>query len=213
MKLHYLEKVKSTQIYAKEYLNNNEDSDICFYTYNQTSGLGSQNNTWEGENGNLFFSFIICIKDLPKDLPLQSASIYFAYILKELLTEQGSSLILKWPNDFYLQQKIGGLITNKINDKLICGIGLNIVKTKSYSEVLDIDINKKELLKLYFNKLELYPSWKQIFSKYKLEFHLNKKYFTKINNEKLSMKDATLNEDGSLNINNKKVYSLRWLKL
>jgi BirA family biotin operon repressor/biotin-[acetyl-CoA-carboxylase] ligase len=211
MKLKYLKEVDSTQTYIKEYIKqNNEISNICFYTYNQTSGLGSQNNIWEGEKGNLFFSFSVFLENLPVDLPLQSASIYFSYILKEVLAELGSNVILKWPNDFYIDtNKIGGVITNKINKRLICGIGLNLNKTLSFDGKLDIYIDKELLLKKYFDKLENYISWKQIFSKYKLEFHHNKLFYTNINNVKISLENAILNDDGSLTINNKKVYSLR----
>ena len=211
MKIIYLKKVDSTQKYLKEYLVNNDNiSDICFYSYCQTEGKGSQNNTWEGTNGNLFFSFVVSLDSLPLDLPLQSCSIYFAYLLKDILSNQGSNIVLKWPNDFYINKnKIGGVITNKYKNYLLCGIGLNIIETKSFAGCLDIDINKEELLKQYFIKLKVYPTWKQIFSKYKLEFHQNKIYFTNINNKKISLENAFLNDDGSLNINNKKVYSLR----
>jgi len=211
MKLIYLEQINSTQSHAKEQLKCNENvTNICFYTYNQLMGLGSQNNKWEGETGNLFFSFIISKDDLPVDLPLQSISIYFAYIFKECLSSLGSKVFLKWPNDLYLNSnKIAGLITNKYNNKIICGIGLNINKTKTFTGSLDININKEDLLKQYFKQLKKYPSWKQIFSKYKLEFHVNKKYYTNINNKKVSLENAILNADGSLTINNKKVYSLR----
>jgi BirA family biotin operon repressor/biotin-[acetyl-CoA-carboxylase] ligase len=211
MKLVYLEKVPSTHIYLKEYLkifvNKNN---ICFYTFNQTDGLGSQHNKWQGEDGDLFFSFKIDLDDLPNDLPLQSASLYFSYILCEILQIKFSNVYLKWPNDFYINDnKIGGTITNKTNNSLLCGIGLNIINNNKLYGILDIDINKQDLLKKYFNKLEEYPSWKQIFSKYKLEFHRSKNYYVNINISKISLKEAKLNDDGSLNINNKKVYSLR----
>ena len=211
MKLKYLKQVDSTQTYIKNYLLNNKDeNNICFYTYEQTSGLGSQNNTWEGQKGNLFFSFCVPIDKLPNDLPLQSASIYFSYILKNVLSNNKSKVFLKWPNDFYINNnKIGGVITNKNKNLLICGIGLNIEKTNNFDGYLDIPIGKEELLKQYFYDLEYYLPWKQIFSKFKLEFHHNKSYFTNINNKKVSLKDVSLNDDGSLSINEKKVYSLR----
>ena len=50
----------------------------------------------------IFFSFAIKIDELPTDLKLESASIYFAYLLKETLYELGSCVWLKWPNDFYI---------------------------------------------------------------------------------------------------------------
>jgi BirA family biotin operon repressor/biotin-[acetyl-CoA-carboxylase] ligase len=43
----------------------------------QSDGVGSRGNFWEGEEGNLFFSFCVEVKHLPKDLKLESISIYF----------------------------------------------------------------------------------------------------------------------------------------
>jgi BirA family biotin operon repressor/biotin-[acetyl-CoA-carboxylase] ligase len=211
MKLKYFKTLDSTHIHLKEYINNNAPSEhICFFTYNQTNGIGSRNNIWVGKDGNLFFSFFINLSQLPKDLPMQSISIYFSYIFKEILEKYDSNVVLKWPNDFYINDnKIGGTITNKHKEYLLCGIGLNLVENKIFKGYLDIKISKKKLLEEYFLYLEKYPTWKQIFSKYKLEFHINKKYFTNINSELVSLNDASLNDDGTLTINEKKVFSLR----
>jgi BirA family biotin operon repressor/biotin-[acetyl-CoA-carboxylase] ligase len=211
MDIQYIKKVDSTHKYLKNYIKTNKPKkSICFYTFCQTDGIGSRNNEWVGQDGNLFFSFLILQKDLPYDLPLQSCSIYFSFILKEILSQAGSNIKLKWPNDFYIDDnKIGGTITNKIENYLICGIGLNIIPTKIFKAILDIDISKEKILEQYFFYLTKYPLWKQIFSKYKLEFHHNKKYFTHINGKKVSLEDAILNDDGTLTINNKKVFSLR----
>lgn len=212
MKLLYIKKLDSTHIYIKEYVLKNQIKDnICIYSNNQENGIASRNNKWIGEEGNLFFSFIIIKKYLPIDLPLQSASIYFSYILKMTLKQLGSSAILKWPNDFYIKNdKIGGTITNMTQEYLLCGIGINLKSNTSFNGYLDIDIiNSEFLLKKYFSNLEKYPSWKQIFSNYKIEFYKNKKYFTNINNELTSLDDVIINDDGSLQINYKKVFSLR----
>ncbi len=212
MKLLYIKKLDSTHIYIKEYVLKNQIKDnICIYSNNQENGIASRNNKWIGEEGNLFFSFIIIKKYLPIDLPLQSASIYFSYILKMTLKQLGSNAILKWPNDFYIKNdKIGGTITNMTQEYLLCGIGINLKSNTSFNGYLDIDIiNSEFLLKKYFSNLEKYPSWKQIFSNYKIEFYKNKKYFTNINNELTSLDDVIINDDGSLQINYKKVFSLR----
>jgi len=211
MKLIYLNKVDSTHTYLKEYIkNNNIKESICFYTFNQTNGLGSRNNKWQGEEGNLFFSFAILQNNLPIDLPIQSASIYFSHILKDTLAKNKSNLFLKWPNDFYIEEnKIGGTITNKIQDYFLCGIGLNLKKTNHFDGYLDIDIKPEYLLEIYFDTLETYPSWKQIFSKFKLEFHNSKNFMVSTNDKKVSLENAILNDDGSLNINDEKVFSLR----
>jgi BirA family biotin operon repressor/biotin-[acetyl-CoA-carboxylase] ligase len=158
----------------------------------------------------LFFSFVLEKKNLPKDLQLQSASIYFSFILKKVLSSLGSSLWLKWPNDFYIDdKKIGGTITTATKDLVLCGIGLNLIEVSSDFGKLDINIDIKETLENYFKKLEFEQSWKQIFSEYKIEFKKSENFTATINNNKISLKKAILNEDGSIEINNTRVFSLR----
>jgi len=207
----WLDVVDSTQKYLKEVISKKElDTPVAVVAELQTDGIGSRDNRWESQKGNLFLSFAIDKKELPSDLPISSASIYFSYILKETLAQMGSAVWIKWPNDFYLhEKKVGGMITTLCGDVLICGVGLNIVASpKSFSR-LDIIPDKKELLERYFTNLEKKVLWKQVFSKYKLEFYKNQSFFTHINNQRVSLRDAILCEDGSLEINGERIYSLR----
>ncbi len=211
MKTLYLKSVDSTQNYLKDLLKN-ENLELPFAVISevQTNGIGSRDNLWSGLDGNLFLSFAISLEQLPKDLKIESCSIYFAYLLKETLSELNSSVWLKWPNDFYIDKlKIGGMITNLAGDNLICGVGLNLVDSPKEFTKLDIEISKETLLNNYFNKISERAMWKQIFSKYKLEFNHNKNFFTHINNKKISLEDAELYSDGSIIINNERIYSLR----
>ena len=206
-----LEEVDSTQKYLREYINKNGYTELTVVmTSNQTNGIGSRGNSWDGKKGNLFFSFVIGKNDLPSDLPLQSASIYFSYILKIILKENKSKVWLKWPNDFYMNnKKIGGTITSVNKDLVFCGIGLNLEKVSDEFGNLDIDIDNKKVIKLYFEKITNYPLWKDIFSQYKVEFQLSKKFQTTFQNQKTSLSKAILNEDGSIDVDGEKVYSLR----
>jgi BirA family biotin operon repressor/biotin-[acetyl-CoA-carboxylase] ligase len=211
LQINYLDKVDSTQKYLKKLLLDKKVySPYAVVSDIQTDGVGSRDNNWIGQRGNLFLSFSFYLKDMPKDLKLESASIYFSYILKYTLSEFGSKVWMKWPNDFYVQDsKIGGVITNVVQDSIVCGIGLNLVKSPKEFDILDIKISREKLLEKYFENLEKKISWKQVFSKYKLEFHLNQKYFTNIKDKKVSLKDAILEEDGTIVINNERIYSLR----
>lgn len=211
MKLIILEQVNSTHTYLKEYIKEHGYEELtCVMTDLQTNGIGSRGNSWTGVKGNLFFSFVISKNELPKDLQLQSASIYFSYILKDLLAKQNSKLWLKWPNDFYMDdKKIGGTITTATKDLLYCGIGLNLKNVSEDFGKLDISINKEEFLKTYFQTLKKEITWKQIFNYFKIEFQISKKYKATIDNKKVSLKNAILNDDGSIEIDNKKVFSLR----
>lgn len=211
MKIIKLNEVSSTHTYLKEYIQNNTYTEaICICTDYQTNGIGSRGNSWSGIKGNLFFSFVLSKKDLPNDLPIQSASIYFSYILKKVLEENSSNVWLKWPNDFYINdKKIGGTITTISKDLIYCGIGLNLISVNDDYGKLDIQINSNDILKSYFNKLERKDSWKQIFKYFKIEFEHSRKFKATVDNEKISLQNAILNSDGSIEVNNKKVFSLR----
>ncbi|QKF82712.1 biotin--[acetyl-CoA-carboxylase] ligase [Halarcobacter ebronensis] len=211
MKIIFLDEVTSTHTYLKELISSQGYSyPICITSKVQTDGIGSRGNSWVGKEGNLFFSFVMKKDELPKDLELQSASIFFSYILKLYLSSKGSNLWLKWPNDFYMgDKKIGGTITTVTKDLIYCGIGLNLVDVSDEYGKLDIKIDPKECLENYFDSLKKDLSWKDIFSLFKIEFQSSRKFTATINNEKVLLDNAILLEDGSIEINNVRVYSLR----
>lgn len=207
----YFDELKSTQNYLVEHIANKKLSPpIAIITKRQTNGIGSRDNSWEGGDGNLFFSFALNLDDLPQDLPLSSASIYFSFIMKEVLKDYTDDIWLKWPNDlYYFKYKIGGTITKKIDNILVCGMGINLKKNSNSFKALNINIEADFLLQRYLGELEIYPNWKQVFSKYSIEFDKNKRVSAHILGEYKSLENAVLSEDGSLIINNKRVYSLR----
>jgi len=207
----YFNRLPSTQTYLLEEIRNQTSTPpIAVISREQTAGVGSRDNLWEGGEGNLFFSVAIPMESLPKDLPLSSASIYFSFIMKDLLMGYTEDIWLKWPNDlYYKKSKIGGTITKKIDNILVCGMGINLQKNRNSFEALNLEIDADTLLKEYLSKLEVYPSWKQIFSQYRIEFDRSKDFFTHINREYKSLENAILSEDGSLIIDNKRVYSIR----
>ena len=211
MKTLYFETLPSTQLYLKELLKSTKPSlPLAIVCEIQTQGVGSRNNSWVSQKGNLFLSFALPLNNLPQDLKLASASIYFAYLLKETLEDLGSKVFLKWPNDLYLnEEKIGGMITNIVNDVIVCGVGLNLTKSSDGFACLDLELDKNIILKSYFKKIEKKLSWKQVFSKYKINFCTNQNFFTHIKGIKVSLNEAVLQNDGSLNINGERIYSLR----
>lgn len=211
MELIYLESVDSTHEYLKNFVKENKDCNkLCIYTNYQTNGVGSRGNSWIGKRGNLFFSFVLDKKFLPNDLLIQSASIYFSYILKIVLKNHGSNVWIKWPNDFYLDNsKIGGTITTLSNNLLYCGIGLNLMDVSEEFKGLDIKIDSKKLLIEYFEIINKRVEWKDILKEYMIEFQESQKLFATVDGKKISLSNAILNNDGSINLNGKKVYSLR----
>ena len=211
MTIEFVESCDSTQTQIISNLKNGIIAPpYCLVANSQNAGLGSRGNAWESVSGNLYFSFCVSQNALPSDLPINSASIYFAFLMKEYLANLGSKIWLKWPNDFYLsEKKIGGVITTKIKNVFVCGMGLNLAHAPEFAGILDIKVERNSLIYGFFEILEKKPSWKQIFSKFLLEFPLSQKFGTHSGSEEISLKNAVLCDDGSVIINNKKVYSLR----
>ena len=211
MEILYFNTLPSTQKYLlKELKEGTIQAPIAVISSEQSSGLGSRDNSWSGGEGNFFASIAVDLDMLPEDLPLGSASIYFSFIMKQTLESLGEDIWLKWPNDFYLNdEKVGGTITKKVNNTLVCGIGINLKNSQNGYRALQCDISPQQLLENYLLALEKFPKWKQVFSEYEIEFRLSRKFSVHIENYKKSLADATLCEDGSLIIEGKRVFSLR----
>lgn len=211
MEIRYFNTLPSTQKYLLEQLEEGKiQVPVAVISSEQSSGLGSRDNSWSGGEGNFFASIAVDLDMLPQDLPLGSASIYFSFIMKQTLEALGENIWLKWPNDFYLNdEKVGGTITRKVNNTLVCGIGINLKNSQNGYRALQCDISPEILLKNYLFALEKFPKWKQVFSEYEIEFRLSRKFSVHIENYKKSLADATLCEDGSLIIEGKRVFSLR----
>ncbi len=211
MEIIYCKSIGSTHKFLiKELKSGKINAPKCIVADEQTDGIGSRDNKWISEKGNLFLSLCVNLKQLPKDLPLQSSSIYFAYIFKEILAEESSKIWVKWPNDFYIKnKKTGGVITYVLTDVIVCSIGLNIVHSPEDYGKLDIIADKEILVKKFIKKIKKFISWKKVFSKYRIEFQKSRNFYIHDKDELLSLKSAKLNIDGSISINNKKVYNLR----
>ena len=210
MKILTFESLPSTHLFLSEKIKTGElKAPILVVAHQQNSGIGSRGNVWSAVKEGLYFSFAITEGELPNDLAIESVSIYFGYLFKEVLAELGSQVFLKWPNDLYLgEKKIGGILCTKISQNILVGIGLNLVVEDSAFGALDISVSKEQILFLFIEKIKIY-TWKQIFSKYKLEFPRNFSHGFHYKGRLMGMDQAILCEDGAVLIGNEKIYSLR----
>lgn len=211
MQIVCIESIDSTHLFLCEQIRNAKIvENFAIYALEQTNGIGSRGNSWQSLKGNLHLSFCVKEKDLPKDLPLASASIYFAYLFKEILESYGSKIWLKWSNDLYLDdKKVGGIISTKISDFIIGGVGLNLKFAPKNATLCDIELPLKNLVEEFLQKLEKKILWKHIFRKYMLEFEKSRKFSVHHEGRLFSLKNASLYEDGSILLDNKRIYSLR----
>ena len=214
LEIYYHDSLPSTHRFLEEGLRTKKlTPPLAIIANSQTEGIGSRGNAWTGLEGNLFLSFCLSKEALPSDLPLASTSIYFSFIMIEVFKELGSKTWLKWPNDFYLgDKKLGGTITTVISDKFIlCSMGINLKNAPKDFEIIDINIEKHLLIEKYFLKLKQVIFWKDVFRQYEIEFEKSRCFFytDRASGKKISLKNATLLEDGSIMIENKRIYSLR----
>lgn len=207
MKILHFKELSSTQTYLLDALKNNlVASPICVVANRQTAGIGSRGNVWREVDEALTFSFALPISSLPMDLPLQSASIFFGFIFKEVLKE--FDVWLKWPNDLYIKKfKVGGVMANMCKNNIVCGIGLNI-KAENFN-YLEGKVSKTATLEEFFEKIEKNHKWKEVFSKYALEFSRNFDFSFHFENKKTSLRDAILLPDGGICLHGKNIYSFR----
>ncbi len=131
MKIITLEKVDSTNIYAKNNLDVLEDRTII-HALNQTSGRGRFDRKWiDLGEGNLFLSFVLKPSNMFNEV-YSNLTQYLSVVLCELLEEYGLKTQIKWPNDVLINgKKIAGILSETIvqgsNFKgLVLGLGVNL---------------------------------------------------------------------------------------
>lgn len=91
-------------------------------------------------------------------------------------------------------------MTNILKNSFVCGIGLNLKNSLNFQGV-DIYNSKKEILDKFFSKLSLKPTWNEVFINFEKDFYKSQNLTSTINGEKVSLKLAKLNFDGSINLN------------
>lgn len=88
----------------------------------QTAGRGRYGRTWQSPKGNLYMSLVL--PDMGKNTP------YIAFLTAVAVADSlpDFNVSLKWPNDVLLDgKKLAGILVEKVGDKVIVGIGMNII--------------------------------------------------------------------------------------
>ncbi|WP_456419175.1 biotin--[acetyl-CoA-carboxylase] ligase, partial [Thermovibrio sp.] len=131
----------------------------------QTAGRGRRGRKWLSERGKgLYFS--VLFPPLKRNLTLTGLA--FGYAVYRTLTELSPSFYLKWPNDVYINgRKIAGILPELLKERLIVGVGINLLYTEKklsnlthratslFLEGIDFDYEKL-VNSLHKNLVELY---------------------------------------------------------
>jgi len=110
----------------------------------QTTGKGQYGRKWLSPSGeNFLATFCVPQIEITSDSLISFA---VANAVCIILKECGFTSQCKWPNDIEINSsKIAGILTEKINDWLLIGIGLNLNWPKKRSEL----VNGKRYTSLY----------------------------------------------------------------
>jgi len=183
--VHYFKEISSTQKYLLERIKSENLNYYCVWSEYQTDGIGTNNRKWIARKGNLFFSFVVDLEEF-NFIPMQSLSVYFSYLMYEVLKRYDKRVTLKWANDLYIieniPKKIGGVLTNIKKKKIICGIGINTkfapeIDSEYKSGCLDINIKNDKILEEFLIQLNKKKKWEEVFLEYKKIFEKNKNIF------------------------------------
>lgn len=104
----------------------------------QTQGRGQLGRSWDSPPGNLYAAL-----RLPEEAPMNgdAAAPAIGGMLAMILSEFGISIHVKWPNDLVLTlpklntfcKKVGGILLEEKNGRLLMGLGLNIASAPDNS--------------------------------------------------------------------------------
>ena len=137
----HFESVPSTQVFLKEHLMVDPKLPHLEYALAdmQSDGVGRLNRSWVSEAGNLFLS--VWIRDY--ELPLTWVPLWVGTCLLQALRDLQATttdLKLKWPNDlvYQNQQKLAGILCERVNSGVIAGIGVNLRSSPKLNDRLTI---------------------------------------------------------------------------
>ena len=118
--------INSTNLWAKENLESFNREYIYFITSDQQfNGIGTNNKSWYSPIGGLYTS--VCISSKYIKPYSSNITLNIAILISEIFNNLNINMLIKWPNDLMLnEKKIGGILSDYINDWYIIGIGINI---------------------------------------------------------------------------------------
>tara|TARA_B100000686_G_scaffold353632_1_gene460037 strand:+ start:14543 stop:15289 length:747 start_codon:yes stop_codon:yes gene_type:complete len=170
--LNYFEEVDSTMLKLKKLASEGAKIGTIVSAKKQTQGRGRHGREWISPEGNLYFSFLRRAEEYNSGKIFAPVFITSIALAKTILIFSSSiDLKLKWPNDVLINNsKVAGILIesfkNNQNIKLLnIGVGINIVSNPSdtlypSTNLLKegISISSEEVLKCFFNCLNLYEN-------------------------------------------------------
>jgi BirA family biotin operon repressor/biotin-[acetyl-CoA-carboxylase] ligase len=114
-------RVASTQDTAKRFVN--EGRELAVTSLSQHKGRGRQGRAWFSPHGGLYISLLLFPKERLTSIPLLAS----LSVIRTLENIGFTKLLIHWPNDVLLNsRKVCGIVCERYQKAMICGIGLNV---------------------------------------------------------------------------------------
>lgn len=137
-RIHHVAETVSTNLDART----GRAGDVYTADY-QTAGRGRLDHQWlSPPNTNLLMSAVLSVKSLSPEhistLPLAVGLAVCRAIGRFTRTLRGLSPEIKWPNDVLIGgKKVAGILCERIDDRVIAGIGVNVKAQRFSPEIAD----------------------------------------------------------------------------
>ena len=143
--------IDSTNNFAKQNILQFDPSALTVISATtQTEGRGRYKRVWVSPEGNVCLTFVLFDDTLDPFFATQLASL----AVDDMLHEYGVESVIKWPNDLVVKsKKIGGILTEKSEQALIIGIGLNVSLNSQ-----DVAALEKSATSIYLETNALYSA-------------------------------------------------------
>ena len=127
--LYKYQSIDSTNEEAKRLLQGNINKNFIVIAALQTVGKGRLGRSWISPlNTSLYGSWVVKKKN--KNLNFYSLIVALCCV-KAVNEITNKTIKIKWPNDlYYNKKKLGGILIEILDDFLIVGIGINIIRSK-----------------------------------------------------------------------------------
>ena len=162
----FLEKVDSTQLYAKKnYKSFEPDSITCITAKEQTSGIGRYNRSWISPK-DMCLTSTFYFRALSQSKDLTCLAQVLCITLAKVLIKKGLAPKIRWPNDILINdKKISGVLCQTIFEKdivhIFLGIGVNINMDEKTAKMIDkpatsllLETSKKEDIEDFLKVLQ-----------------------------------------------------------
>ncbi len=160
----------STNEYVKNNLKSLNHGQVVCAGY-QEKGRGRNKNSWFGEKDKSLLFTLLIKNHMPPKQAVKTVFIIALAVKFAIKNIYNISTEIKWPNDIYYNgKKIAGILTGKIENSIIIGVGLNVNQKKFIPEIANIAsslylITNQE--KHVFNVLaQILNSFEKIFSEF-----------------------------------------------